>query len=193
MPFTEPWTWYWIHDDGRVFSGPKQAIVAQNDPDYLAWLHPSRQATPWPRDVDGNQTDASLQEVLEPHGMFANLTFYTVSKRWQKEQGGIVATDGFPIKTNDRAQAKITGLYAASKEAPAVVTPYHAADNSLHDLDAAQMYQLNVDLLTHINNCFAISADMLAGIADGSITTREQIDAAFDAPMTQARKDWMKK
>ena len=54
------------------------------------------------------------------------------------------------------------------------------------------MNTLNNDLLVHINACFQISADMLAGIAAGTVTTREQIDAAFDAPMTQAAADWLK-
>jgi hypothetical protein len=48
------------------------------------------------------------------------------------------------------------------------------------------------ELQTHINNCFDIASQTLAGIADGSITTLAQIDAAFDAPITQARKDWLK-
>ena len=187
-----PPQWYWLADDGRVYSGPLQAIVSQQDPGYVAWIEPGRVATAWPRDLAGNQTDAALQQVLEQHDMFVNLNYYTVNKRWQKEQGGIVATAGFPIKTNDRAQAKITGIYAASKEAPSVTTPFHAADNTVHELTAAQMYELNSDLLTHINNCFAISADVLADIQAGTITTREQVDAAFDAPITQARKDWMK-
>ena len=51
---------------------------------------------------------------------------------------------------------------------------------------------LNNDLLTHINDCFSISAMVHSEIDDGSITTLEQIDAAFDTPMTNAAKDWLK-
>ena len=51
---------------------------------------------------------------------------------------------------------------------------------------------MNNELLVHINNCFSISADMVAGIEDGTITTHEQIDAAFSASIKAARKDWLK-
>lgn len=184
---------YWLADDGRVFSGPLEQIVDATDQGYSDYVEAGNSVSTWPRDIDGSQTDAMLQDVLEPFGMFVNLINYTADKRWRKEQGGITATAGFPIKTDDRSQAKITGLYTASQEVPAVVTPFSDADNAVRQLDAAAMHQLHVDLLTHINNCFSVSAAMLAGIADGSITTREQVDAAFDAPMTQARKDWMTK
>ena len=72
------------------------------------------------------------------------------------------------------------------------MTPYHATDNPIHQLTAARIEPVNVDLLTHINNCFSISADVLAAIEEGTITTREEIDAAFGAAMTQAAKDWLK-
>jgi hypothetical protein len=186
-----PLHWYWLADDGRIYSSKSQSLIAADDADYVAWLG-GYEPTPWPLDSAGAQTDASLQDVLEPHGLFANLKYYTVNRRWRKEQGGIVATAGFPIRTDDRSQAKITGLYTASKEVPTVVTPYHAANHTVQELDATAMYQLHSDLLTHINFCFDTSATVLSGIVDGSITTREQVDAAFNAPMTQAQKNWMK-
>jgi hypothetical protein len=51
---------------------------------------------------------------------------------------------------------------------------------------------MSIELLTHINNCFSISADVLAAIEEGTITTREEIDAAFGAAMPPAAKDWLK-
>jgi hypothetical protein len=50
---------------------------------------------------------------------------------------------------------------------------------------------MNNDLLTHINNCFGVSEDNYIAIDAGEITTREEIDAAFAAPMTKARKNWL--
>lgn len=184
---------FWRADDGRVYGSATQTIGTDADANYTAWIAAGGIPLEWPRELDGTQTDAMMQAVLENYGLFVNLKYYTLFARWRKEHGGIVTTAGFPIKTDDRAQAKITGLYAASKEAPTVVTPYHATDNTIHQLDAAGMYQLNADLLTHINNCFAVSADVLAQIEAGTITAREQVDAAFDASMTQAREDWLKK
>jgi hypothetical protein len=187
----DPHVWYWLADDGRIFAGATESIVAADDPAYVAWSA-AGVASQWPRDTTGAQTDAALQDVIGPYGMFANLNYYTASKRWQKEQAGITLASGMPIKTDDRAQAKITGVYSAQQEQPAVVTPWHAADGTIWQLDAGQIQQMNFELLTHINNCFSISADALAGIADGTITTRDQIDVIFDAPITQSRKDWLR-
>jgi hypothetical protein len=188
----DPTNWYWLADDGRVFASARQIIVAEDDADYLAFKQMAM-PTQWPRDMAGDQTDAELQTVLQPYNIFVTLQGYTAYKRWLKEQGGIVLSFGMPIETDDRAQAKITGVYSAQQINPAVLTAWHAADGTVHQLDAAQMEAMHIELLTHINDCFAISADMMAGIADGTITTHEQIDAAFDAPITKARKDWLKK
>jgi len=188
-----PTDWYWLADDGRLFSSKSQTLVTVDDPAYVAW-DVTYDATPWPVDDAGAQTDASLQALLEPFDMFVNLSYYTVNKRWRTEVGGLTATAGFPIKTDDRSQAKLTGLYTASVENPAVITQYQAANYTVQQIDAAGMLQLHIDLLTHINFCFDTSAAVLAGIADGTVTTREQIDAAFDTgTMTQAQKNWLKK
>ena len=189
----DPYNWYWLADDGRVYASKRQLIVDDTDADYAAWAV-NFIAPPWPRDDAGNQTDAALQETLAPyHTLFVNLAFYTADVRWRKEQSGLTLTTGMKIKTDDRAQAKITGVYDASLVKADIITPWHATDGRVHDMDAAEIEQMNYELLTHINNCFSISAEMLAGIEAGTITTREQIDAAFAAPMTQARRDWMRK
>jgi hypothetical protein len=179
--------WYWIvgGDEANVWSSRRAASIPVNDPDYVAWLA----AGNWPTPI---ATMAELEAVLAEQYPPGTLTTYTWFKRWQKEQGGITLASGMPIKTDDRAQAKITGAFVAAQELPTVITPWHAADGTVHQLDASQIVAMNNELLTHINNCFAISAEMLAGIEAGTVTTHEEIDAAFDAPMTQARRDWLK-
>jgi len=186
MTFTV-WDWYWIvaGDEANVWSSARHMLVPADDAAYLAWLEQGYSPSPI-------ASMGELYDVLALQFPPGSLTTYTASKRWQKEQGGITLSFGMPIKTDDRAQAKITGVYAAQRVNPAVSTPWHAADGTVHDLTAAQMDAMNNELLTHINNCFSISADVLAGIEDGSITTLEQIDAAFAAPITQARMDWLK-
>lgn len=61
-----PRNWYWLADDGRLFSSARVAVVPQDNADYLAWLEGGWPATPWPRDEQGHQTNASLQAVLTP-------------------------------------------------------------------------------------------------------------------------------
>ena len=187
-----PTNWYWLADDGRLFSSKSQTIVAADDPAYVAW-DVTYNATRWPADDAGAQTDASLQAVLEPMGMFANLKYYTDNARWRKEQGGITTTAGMPILTDDRSQAKINGTRIVAQGNAALSTPWHAADDQFYTMASADIIAMSDDLQTHINNCFATSSDVQAQIDSGTITTREQVGrAAFAAPMSGARKDWLR-
>jgi hypothetical protein len=202
-PPINPLAHYWIIGGAAtdVYSSATNTMTPVDDPAYVAW---GRQATPIP-------SEAELAEVLKPY--FADRvwlfradgfiqptpTTYTVSQlkaysddaRWRKEQGGLTTTAGFPIMTDDRAQAKITGAYTASVIQPEVVTPWRCADGVVRPLDAAGIAAMNNDLLTHINNCFGVSEDNYIAIDAGEMTTREEIDAAFAAPMTKARKNWL--
>ncbi|UPT99200.1 DUF4376 domain-containing protein [Bradyrhizobium barranii subsp. apii] len=178
------WYWFIAEDRDNVWSSLQAASVPIADEGYAAF-------------VAGGNTAAPI-EFADLRQMFAEqypggmLDTYTASRRWQKEQSGITLSFGMPIKTDDRAQAKISGAYLAAQLSAAVTTPWHAADGTVHDLTADQLDAMNIELLTHINDCFSVSADVLAQIAAGTITTREQIDEAFAAPITQARKDWLK-
>jgi hypothetical protein len=180
--------WYWAvaTDATKVWSSGRAIAVPLDDADYVAWLAvPFHQTTP----IESMET---LRAVFAEHAPSGSLETYNAFKRWQKEQGGITLSLGFKIKTDDRAQAKITGVYAAKDVNPAVTTPWHDADGVVHELTAEQMHTMNVELLTHINACFLVSQDVLVGIAGTTITTREQIDAAYAAPMSDAQKNWLK-
>ena len=192
MSMFNPYNSFWVAEDGRVYGSAAQAITTDADPDYLAFVENGFLPLEWARELDGSQTDAAMQAVLASYGMFLDLKYYTIDKRWRTEQGGTTSTAGFPIRTDDRSQAKITGLFTASVEDPTVVTTYQASDQTLHEIDAAGILQLHVDLLTYINACFAVSANTLGQIDAGTITTREQVDAMFGDVMTQANKNWLK-
>ena len=138
-----------------------------------------------------------LREVLAVQYPPGTLETYTGFKRWHKEQGGITLTSGMPIETNDRAQAKISGAMLAAKYPPAsakappggggiaFTTKWHAADGTVWPLDTPAIVAMNDALQLHIDQCFEASSAVVAGIADGTITTREQIDAAFDPIVTR--------
>ncbi|MFG1429163.1 DUF4376 domain-containing protein [Roseixanthobacter glucoisosaccharinicivorans] len=68
LPVFAPSDWYWIADDGRIYSSARQITVAESDSDYVSWTEKSR-ATRWPCDEDGHQTDSSLAEVLSTYGI----------------------------------------------------------------------------------------------------------------------------
>jgi len=198
---------YWAigGDVANVYQSKTNTVVPVSNADFITWQEGFGAPTPI-------GSEAELASVLKntpllPEWMFNAPTFiqpspgaytkeqlaaYNADARWRKEQGGITTTAGFPLRTDDRAQAKITGTYTAKNEVPSVTTPWHDADGAVHILDAGGLHQLHVDLLTHINNCFSISADVIAAINAGSVTTLAAIDAAYAAPITAARKNWLR-
>ena len=72
-PPYEPNNWYWKAEDGRVFSSARNQIVTEADADYTKWIA-LKTPTSWPRDAEGAQTDAALQEVVGPYGVTMKTT-----------------------------------------------------------------------------------------------------------------------
>lgn len=66
-----PRDWYWLADDGRLFSSARTSLVDKTDKDFVAWCSGLRNPTRWPQDDEGEQTYASLQDVLTPYGLIA--------------------------------------------------------------------------------------------------------------------------
>jgi hypothetical protein len=58
--------WYWLADDGRLWSSKAKALVLDTDPDYVTWSNHGP-PTVWPRDDNGDQTDAALQAVFDSY------------------------------------------------------------------------------------------------------------------------------
>lgn len=77
----DPAKWFWLADDGRLFSSAQAALIQENDEAYAAWVEAAHQPTPWPRDDDGAQTDDTLQEVLSPFGLFCSLAALKVGMK----------------------------------------------------------------------------------------------------------------
>ena len=177
-----PSNWYWIigGDAATVWSSARAMSVPVDDADYTAWLpgrNPAQIATM-------DDLHAVLAEQYPP----GSLETYCVFKRWQKEQGGITLTSGMPLKTDDRSQAKVNGAVLAATADPNFTTQWHADDGSYWPLDAAGVTAMSAELQAHINNCFTISSDTMAGIAGGTITTLAQIDSAFDSAAVRKTK-----
>lgn len=64
-----PTNWYWLADDGRIYSSAKQAIINEKDENFVAWQKAGYLTTPWPKDAEGKETEAALAEVLAPYGL----------------------------------------------------------------------------------------------------------------------------
>lgn len=172
-----PSNWYWLADDGRVYSGPKQQPVGNTDEDYLAYVSEGQFVRPWPRDIEGEQTTAALQDILTPYGMFADLKGYAANCRWRKETGGIVVS-GLSVATDDRSKLLIAGARIKADANPEFTTKWKTSAGFVL-IDAATIIAISDAVLAHVDACFGAEGEVLASIEAGTITAREEIDAAF--------------
>lgn len=176
-PRYEPADWYWRAGNGRLFSSARVALVENADPDFQAWLAGGRAPTPWPRDAQGQETAGALQEVLEPHGLFASLEAYAASVRYAHETGGI-AVAGLPVATDRGSQALINGAFNLVSAKPETIVRFKAGGGFV-SLDAAAVAIIATEVGEHVQRCFAREAEVVAAIAAGTIATKAEVDAAF--------------
>jgi hypothetical protein len=71
-----PQDWYWLADDGRVFSSARSETVKETDKQFKAWKEIWIAPTRWPCDGDGKQTDEALDSVLHPYGLNVGLSAF---------------------------------------------------------------------------------------------------------------------
>jgi hypothetical protein len=174
---------YWLADDGRLFGSAPQALVPESDPDYQVWLANHAPIT-WPRDDAGVQTDAALQAVVGRFDVYVNLNYYAASVRYAHASGGVIVTSIAPGKTFQTDPLSRNGInsgYDYTQANPANVIEWKFADGSFTTLDNNELSTLMNDIASFVQACFGCEGAQVAGIADGSITTREQVDAAFAA------------
>lgn len=114
----------------------------------------------------------------EPEPEPVDLIAYAADARWRRETGGL-QFGGFTVATDDRSKMMIIGARAAAVADPDFTTEWKMADNSFITLDAATIIAISDAVLAHVAECFAIEAQVLAAIADGTVTTTAEIDTAF--------------
>lgn len=118
------------------------------------------------------------QPPIDPAEQKALLIAYAADARWRKEVGGIVV-NGIPVATDDRSKQMIVGARIAAEADSSFTTPWVGSDGSINTLNAAQVIAISNAVLAHVAECFATFADLQSDITAGTITTREEIDAAF--------------
>ncbi|GAC1042244.1 DUF4376 domain-containing protein [Rhizobium sp. No.120] len=173
-----PKNWYWLADDGRIFSSINASFVTEKDTDYQNWLAQGRIPTRWPSDDSGNQTSASLQAVVGQYGIFADLTAYAASKRYALEVGGFVY-DGHPISTDRDSQSKISSVaLAANLVGSTFSTSFKCADGTFFTLSQSDAIAMATAVMKFISGCFDTEATLVAAIASGKVKTAAAVDAA---------------
>ncbi|QVQ37789.1 DUF4376 domain-containing protein [Pseudochrobactrum algeriensis] len=121
----------------------------------------------------------SAGNAIEPYTEPApDLVEHAAQKRWEKEVGGITLS-GLVIYTDDRSKIMISGARVAAEADPNFTTQWKGADGTFVTLDAAMIVAISNAVSTHVLNCFALEAQVLAQIEAGTITTAAEIDAAI--------------
>ncbi|WP_454626972.1 DUF4376 domain-containing protein [Bradyrhizobium cenepequi] len=172
-----PSNWYWLADDGRIFSSDRCALVQESDSAYQTWLR-TNTPTRWPLDAHDAQTIAALQDVLSPYGLYADLKTYAASVRYAKETGGVTIA-GIQYPSDRETQAKMTAAVVFGQVQPSITFQWKVANGSFVELDAAGITAVAAQVGAHVQASFATESDVVSAIDAGTITTKGQVDEAF--------------
>lgn len=202
MTFYNPYDWYWLADDGRLCASARSIITTEDDSDYAAWKELGGVPTPWPRDVDDEQTTEEMQRVLFPYNVAVDLKAYAFYARDAKEHAGMAITNLDPItetRTDDYTQQLVSRYYhvangtAVEGRAPpgggGFTVPWILPDRSTTILDKNKINGLYGQMHDFIVATFNTYSTVIEQIDAGTIITSGQIDAAFGTTLVKgARK-----
>lgn len=128
--------------------------------------------------VQAGLADMDIAPYVPAAATAAELIAHAAQRRWEKEVGGITLS-GLVIYTDDRSKIMISGARVAAEADPNFTTQWKGADGSFVTLDAAMIVAISNAVSTHVSNCFALEAQVLAQIEAGTLMTAVEIDAAF--------------
>jgi hypothetical protein len=172
--------WYWLADDARTYGSKNGKIATDTDPDYTAWLDTNQIPTPWPRDEAGNQTNAALQEVLAPYGLFVDLYAYATAVR-DKTLGAGITVNGQPFATDPITTMSLNSAFIYTQGKTGETFQWKLPDGSFVTLDKAGVAALQTCVAEYGQSCYQCESDTIMAIDAGTITTSAQVDAAFAA------------
>lgn len=105
------------------------------------------------------------------------LSRYAGAVRFMKETGG-VPIFGYVVKSGREDRTLIYEAEASAKADSSFTTTWIAKDGTSHELGAEMVLTMATAVRAHVASCFSTYTTVAAGIANGTITTTEQIDAA---------------
>lgn len=178
--FVDLFRWYWLADDGRVFSSERGIVVDDTDALYLAFVGAGNVASTWPRDANGLQTELSLQAALAPYGIGISLLGYLDQALFNRRAAGFMHEGSFVDTRPQPAEILIQARLAVMID-PLWTTPFVTAEGTVVTIGEADILEYSTALLTFWRDCLVVYADTKLGIANDTITTKAQIDAAFAA------------
>lgn len=150
----DPTNWYWIREDGAIYSSASRGIVETDDDAFVAWRSTGATPTPYPRDISGAESEAALQDVLSPYGIYVGLA--------QVKAG---------LKAKIDAAAEAERLRYITGGAGQAMTYQRKADEARACLTATDPMPADYPMLAAE---IGISAEDLAGVA-------QIVNAAYEA------------
>lgn len=64
-----PSDWYWLKQDGTIYSSARRQEHDASDAGYEAWVSQGNTPTPYPTDLDGADSEPELAAVLAVYGL----------------------------------------------------------------------------------------------------------------------------
>lgn len=175
-PIYRPGSWYWLREDGAIYSSEKGAVIAQSDAEYSAWAGTGQRATPWPKDADGSQTMASLQAVL-PDGVYASLDDYAAKVLADAQAAGVEVA-GTHVPTDLDSQSRLTNAYTFATVSEDDTVTYVDANGPVSLTVAAAKARIKA-IGQHMKACTAMAEQVRANIAANKIRAKSGVDKAF--------------
>lgn len=154
-----------------LFHGPDYTSgisteVADDDPELIAFVNREPEPPVFPTPPDEGTEDETLEEYTR--------------RRTRQLRGAGVSVNGVLIPTDDVSQRLITGLGILAQNSIAQnqgrTFPFDAGDQLL-TLTDVQAFGLANAVADHTQDTFTKRIEILAAISEGTITTKEQIDA----------------
>jgi hypothetical protein len=125
------------------------------------------------------EADGAAAPYVEPVPTAEELAAYAADLRWRREVGGTI-WNTWPVHTDRESQAKIDQeSKAIDKGLRQDGDGWKFADGVFRALTNAEFQDLEAAVYRHVKDSYALEAQVLQGIQDGTITSRADVEAAF--------------
>ena len=146
------------------------------------------------RIVDGEVFEMTAEEVAAFFASVApppptpdDLVAYAAAKRWEVESGGMELPDGTRVHTDRESRSNMETLISYLKKKPAGTSKRFKGPDGWSGVDVATLEALGVAIGDFVTAAFAREEDVAEAVLAGTVTTKEEVDAAFSdvfAPWT---------
>jgi hypothetical protein len=167
--------WYWAvgGDAANVWSSRRAMSVPVTDQEYVDWLV----LHGMPSAIETMEELESIFAVSYPRG---SLRSYTTHMR-NLTNGGGVTVNGMPFATDPVTVMSLNSAYIYTQTNTQATFAWKLPDGTFVTLNKADVQSLQNAISSFGQSCFACEDTVLTGLEDGSITTFDEIDAAFAA------------